>query len=133
MSDQSSVQIYIDHNDLKGMAPDASAGYELVLSEELQGRGAAEGKLFMHPVVTLKRNGALALPQTFSFIIDKTHVKAGHRYEVQLRYRINSNGSEGDRLEWRTTFVAEPDAWVVPPHARLHGPCLGRTSACTNW
>lgn len=133
MSDPSSVQICIDHNDLKGMAPDASAGYELVLSEELQGRGAAEGKLFMHPVVTLKRNGALALPQTFSFIIDDNHVKAGRRYEVRVRYRINSNGRNGDRLEWRTTFVAEPDAWVAPRPARMHGPCVGLTSACVDW
>ncbi|WP_313297519.1 hypothetical protein [Pseudomonas sp.] len=133
MSDPSSVQICIDHNDLKGMAPDASAGYELVLSEELQGRGAAEGKLFLHPVVTLKRNGALALPQTFSFIIDGSHVKAGRRYEVRVRYRINSNGRNGDRLEWRTTFVAESDAWVAPRPARMHGPCVGLTSACVDW
>ncbi|MGE7993269.1 hypothetical protein ACQKPE_19960 [Pseudomonas sp. NPDC089554] len=133
MSSTQTLQIFIDYKDKDSIAPDASAAYELTLSEKVDGWGAAKGKSIMHPVMTIKHNGALALPQTFSFVIDGTRLKAGNRYDVSLRYKATTDGTQGTRLEWAESFVLQPDSRIVPESSRGHGPCRGRTRACLGW
>ncbi|MFJ4442116.1 hypothetical protein ACIPZ8_08500 [Pseudomonas sp. NPDC089422] len=131
MSSTQYFQIFFDCPDKHQVLPDASAGYELVLSENLEGWGAAQG--VMHPIITIKQDAELCLPQTFSFMIDGKELKAGNRYHVSLRYKVTTDSNKGERVVWNETFVAQDSARIVPKAFRGHGPCLGRTGACINW
>ncbi|QHG66648.1 hypothetical protein [Pseudomonas putida] len=133
MSSTQYFQIFFDHPDERRTVPDASASYELILSEVIGGRGAAEGRSVMHPVITIEQNGELSLPQTFCFMIDEEKLKAGNSYNVCLRYKVTTESNQGERLEWNETFVAQGNTRIAPQAYRGHGPCMGRTGLCLSW
>lgn len=133
MSSIQTFQIFVDFAGKDSIEPDASAEYELILSEMHEGWGAAAGRLFPHPIITIKQNSALALPQTFSFVIDGVNLKVGNQYEVALRYKATTDGTQGARLRWRESFVVQPDCRIVPACSVGHGPCMGRTADCMGW
>lgn len=126
-------QIFIDCESQDRITPDASASYVLVLSEKLEGFGAAKGSSVLQPVLTIEQQGELALPQTFSFMIDGATLKEGHAYQVSLRYQATTGNPHGKRLGWKETFVAQDQARIAPAAVSGHGPCKGRTNSCLSW
>ncbi|BBH44657.1 hypothetical protein [Pseudomonas sp. KU43P] len=128
-------QIFIDCKDKEQIAPDSSAGYELVLSEELQGWGAAEGKSVMYPIITIQQDGELSLPQTFTFVIDGKSLQIGKSYRATLQYKVNTqqplNGSA--RVRGQLDFTLTDKSTLEMPLQTGHGPCMGRTAMCFSW
>jgi len=135
MSSTRHFQIFIDSEHKHQSTPDASAGYELVLSEQLAGWGAAEGTSIMHPIITIKRDGELALPQTFTFVIDGQALQIGKPYRATLRYKVNTKEphDRNDRMLGELDFSLADNATLQMSLQQGHGPCLGQTMSCFGW